>query len=363
MSILPITRGSYIISRFDAYRDFEEINTEITRVSFPDYIESIDYENITSEAAALNCAYASSIIADFMEEEGVIPTVSGRMSSHSFNFTINKVKSSDTISISVENSQIEIDAGYEGFESLAIIEAKNSLSDDFIIRQLYYPFRLWYSKVRKRVRPIFMTYSNNIFNFYEYEFKDPYNYNSLVLIKQKNYVIDQEAIRKEDIESILHTVHIVEEPNDIPPPQANNFKRVINLCEELMKRELTKEDIYINYDFVPRQADYYVNACIYLGLVDRRKEGRKSVYSISELGKRIMKQKYRTRQLSFVRLILSHKAFNDTLRIYLQSLEMPSTEMIVRFMKEAKMNIESEDTFKRRAESLVSWIKWILDLI
>ena len=31
----------------------------------------------------------------------------------------------------VNNSQIEIDGGFEGVETLSLIEAKNSLSDDF----------------------------------------------------------------------------------------------------------------------------------------------------------------------------------------------------------------------------------------
>lgn len=116
LSILPITRGSYVISKFDAYKDFEELNTEITRVHFPEYIECIDYENITSEATALNCAYASLIISDFMDEGGVIPAVSGRMSSLSFEFTIKKIKSNESIPIKVTNSQIEIDGGFEGME-------------------------------------------------------------------------------------------------------------------------------------------------------------------------------------------------------------------------------------------------------
>ena len=42
--------------------------------------------------------------------------------------------------IKVNNSQIEIDGGYEGAESLTIIEAKNNIADDFIVRQLYYPY-------------------------------------------------------------------------------------------------------------------------------------------------------------------------------------------------------------------------------
>ena len=64
LSILLVTGGSYLISQFKAYKDFEEKETEITKVPFPSHIESIDYENITSESAALNCAYVSGILAD-----------------------------------------------------------------------------------------------------------------------------------------------------------------------------------------------------------------------------------------------------------------------------------------------------------
>lgn len=362
LSILPITRGSYIISRFDAYKDFEEINSEIQRVSFPKYIESIDYKNITSESTALNCAYVSSIISDFMEEEGIVPSVSGRMSSLSFEFKINKINSKEYLPIEVENSQIEIDGGFEGYETLGLIEAKNNLSEDFLIRQLYYPYRLWQSKISKKVRPIFMTYSNNIFTFYEYEFKDPFNYNSLKLIKQKNYLIDQEKVNLEDIVYILNTTPIVKEPSHIPSPQANNFKRIINLCEELNKKSLTQEGIYINYDFVPRQADYYVNAGRYLGLIDKNQVGRQAIYSISKLGKMILEKDYKERQLSFVKLILSHRAFNKTFRLYLENGKMPSIIKIMSIMKQSNMRITSKETFKRRAESLESWINWIIAL-
>src|SRR5690554_5827738 len=41
LSILPVTRGSYLVSRFETYKDFEEKETEITKVPFPTYIESI----------------------------------------------------------------------------------------------------------------------------------------------------------------------------------------------------------------------------------------------------------------------------------------------------------------------------------
>ena len=44
LSILPVTRGSYLISQFEAYKDFEEKETKIVKVPFLNHIESIDYE-------------------------------------------------------------------------------------------------------------------------------------------------------------------------------------------------------------------------------------------------------------------------------------------------------------------------------
>lgn len=41
LSILPVTRGDYIISHFDAYHEFETDNSLITRVSLPTYIQKI----------------------------------------------------------------------------------------------------------------------------------------------------------------------------------------------------------------------------------------------------------------------------------------------------------------------------------
>ena len=88
LSILPITRGDYIISHFDAYHKFEPVSSDIARISLPYYIQSLNIDSITSEAVALNCAYVSGIMADFLEDEQLVPTVSGRMGSGNFDFEI-----------------------------------------------------------------------------------------------------------------------------------------------------------------------------------------------------------------------------------------------------------------------------------
>lgn len=143
LAILPVTRGDYIIGQFDVYHNFDRPSRQIHKFSFPSHICSISYGNITSESNAINAAYISGIIADFTEDEKLLPTISGRMSSEDFSFKIRNVINNEWVPICVSNSQIEIDGGYEGLKSFIIIEAKNSISDDFLIRQLYYPYRLW----------------------------------------------------------------------------------------------------------------------------------------------------------------------------------------------------------------------------
>ena len=184
LSILPISRGDYIISSFSAYREFETPVFETERVSIPPHIQSLIPQFIVSEAIALNCANACGILTDFLEDEDIVSTVSGRMSSGSFDFNIQTTKGQK--SVYVNNSQIEIDAAYEGLEYFSLFEAKRELSDDFLVRQLYYPFRTWSNKISKPVKTVFLVFTNGVFYLYQYQFENPKDYNSLRLGKQKN---------------------------------------------------------------------------------------------------------------------------------------------------------------------------------
>lgn len=88
LSILPTSRGTYEIGKFKTFCDFNKDDIEITPIDFPTFLESIDYKDITSESIAINCAFVSKILHDFTGEENLLPTVSGRMSSSVFDFTI-----------------------------------------------------------------------------------------------------------------------------------------------------------------------------------------------------------------------------------------------------------------------------------
>ena len=361
LSILPITRGDYVISSFSAYKEFEEPTQDVQRISIPAHIQSLMPQFLVSEAIALNCANACGILNDFLEDDELVPTVSGRMSSGSFEFDINT--SLGTKNITVSNSQIEIDAAYEGIHYLSLFEAKRDLSDDFLVRQLYYPFRVWSHRVTKTVKPVFLIFSNGMFNLYQYQFEDPQNYNSLILVKQRNYVIATE-ICLADIENLLRTVPLAQEP-DISFPQADCMSRIVNLIELLNEKPMTKQDITSEYAFDERQTNYYTDAGRYLGLIDKtHDEDGNILFQLSTCGHRIMGLEYKERQLALVTQILMHKVFNETLKLHLQCGEMPDKQTIIQIMKRSNLyRVEADSTYLRRSSTVVGWVNWILGII
>ena len=360
LSILPITLGDYVIGKFNCYHKFEIADEKIIKFSLPSYIKSLNSETVLSEKVALNAAFAAGIISDFVGDDEIIETVPGRMSSGNFNFNITDIKSSSPYNLQVQNSQIEIDAAYEGVKYLAIFEAKCEIAEDFLIHQLYYPYRTWREQVTKPVKTVFFVYSNGIYRLYEYQFENPQNYNSLKLVKQKNYSVEDTTINLEEIQNILQNVQLKSEP-EIPFPQVNSFERVINLCELLNKNELTADEITENYAFNARQTDYYTNAAIYLDLAQKLDSVR---YSITDLGKQILNLSFKQRQFEYCKCILSHKVFSDTLKKYFEYGSMPSKDEIVQIMINSNLyHIGSKNTYERRASTIKQWINWIVHLI
>ena len=368
LAILPITRGEYVIGHFDIYHSFEKEPVDITRVQLPAYVQSLNIDNITSEAIALNAAVASGIIAEFLEEEpgSLFSTVSGRMGSGSFSFHVNHIaKGQPSYCINVDRSQVEIDAAYEGINYLSLFEAKRDLADDFLVRQLYYPFRLWKDRVSKEVKTVFLVYSNGIYHIMEYAFDDIDNYNSLHLVKQRRYSIEDTTITMEDIQSVLHNVAPVPEPDKIPFPQANSFERVINLCELIKSsnEDVTKDKVTESYAFDERQSDYYTNAARYLGLIEKsHNKRREPVYKLTSKGAKILSSNYKQRQLEFCKCILEHPVFARALSKYLTTGTMLKGSDVVQLMKDAKIKKIKGDTMGRRSSSVIGWINWIVGL-
>lgn len=362
LSILPLSRQSYIIGEFDVYKKVN-YNQKLKPipVEFPGNITTIDPTNLYSESSALHCAYITGMIEKVLDESSYY-TISGRMSSGEFEFNIQTAKGQDNL-IRIKNSQIEIDAGYESKNKFMLIEAKNEMINDFHVRQLYYPYRLWREKTYKQVVPVLFTYSNDIFSFFIYEFTDPNRYNSIKLIEQKDFILEHEDIKLEDIIEIFHKVKIVQEP-EVPFPQADSFSRIVDLLGLLVENDLSRDYITRNYDFDVRQTSYYTTAGIYLGLIEKYKDENKNImFRLTKIGRKIMRLNTKEKYLHLVRLILSHKPFKLVLAEYFKCGYIPNKDKVVEIMKQCNLyNIDSERTYKRRSSTITGWIKWILNL-
>lgn len=362
LAILPISRGDYMIASFSAYEAFEAPAAAAQRVSVPPQLQSLMPQFLVSEAIALNCAGACGILQDFLGEERLVPTVSGRMSSGRFGFRIQT--GAGLKEVAVNHAQIEIDGAYEGANSLSLFEAKRDLAEDFLVRQLYYPFRVWSGRVTKPVNPVFLIFSNGTFYLYQYRFEDPANYSSLHLVKQKNYVLAADITRA-DLEGLLER----EPPAPEPPiafPQANSMSRIVNLMELLSEQPMTRQEITDQYGFDGRQTNYYTDAGRYLGLIDKDRAGPDGAicFLLSKLGGYIMGLGYRERQLALAAQILRHRAFRETLKLRLRCGAMPDTQAIVAIMRASGLyHVEAGSTFVRRSSTVAGWVNWIWNLI
>ena len=316
INILPDSRSSYVLGDFILYQKIPELDEPVTRmkqVELPDY-ETIDINNISSEANAINVLIISGILDDFLETSGNVSTFNGRMGTGCFDFevdTYRKIKRK----ISVNNAQCEIDGGFENEASVVIMEAKNVVHEDFHVRQLYYPYRLWRSRVKKPIRLVFSVYSNMIYRLFEYRFATPEDYSSIELVQAKNYSLQDTKISRQNLLEVRRNTAVKTDDNmegtKIPFIQANSMDRVISLLENMYENPMTTQQIAELMDFDLRQSDYYFNAGRYLGLFEKTADDGQKVVSLTALGNRIFRLNYKKRQLKLVELILEHRIFAD----------------------------------------------------
>jgi hypothetical protein len=183
--LLPIKNGAYVIVRGEGYVDIPSI-TETLNVYTSKLTFSLDTSKVgNSEMQHLDFAYASSLIRSFLNDDTLVLTIRGRKYTPHFSFNVGKQR------IDVESVQTEVDAGYEGKNQIALIEAKNSKTTNVIIRQLFYPYRQWSHHSTKKVITLFFEKRSNVYSLWQFEFLDEKNYNSIKLVKSKKFKLSE----------------------------------------------------------------------------------------------------------------------------------------------------------------------------
>ncbi len=173
--LLPVKNGEYAIFQGEGYVDIPQIETSTVL-----YHSKLEFRLETSsvgnsEMQHLDFAYASSLIRTFLNDESLVLTIRGRKYTPQFSFFVGNHF------LTTESVQTEVDAGYEGRNQVVLIEAKNSVSKNIMIRQLYYPFRQWQKHTAKKVNTLFFEKQKNIYCLWHFSFENEMNYNSIQL--------------------------------------------------------------------------------------------------------------------------------------------------------------------------------------
>lgn len=182
--ILPVKNGKYVIVKGEGYIDIPNIEsaTQLYSSKLDFILETSKVGN--SEMQHLDFAYASSLIRTFLNDDSLVLTIRGRKYTPPFSFYVNNQF------IETQSVQTEVDAGYEGRNQIVLIEAKNSLTTNTIIRQLFYPFKQWKSYTNKNVVTLFFEKHGNEYSLWNFIFQDENDYNSIILTKQEKFVIN-----------------------------------------------------------------------------------------------------------------------------------------------------------------------------
>ena len=181
--LLPVKNGEYVIVKGEGYIDIPKIDRAQEL-----YLSKIDFSLDTSlvgnsEMQHLDFAYASSLIRTFIQDDSLVLTIRGRKYTPEFSFNVGSHR------ITAKSVQTEVDAGYEGRNSVVLVEAKNSTASNTIIRQLYYPFRQWQNYTNKPVSTLFFEKSGDCYSIWQFHFTNLEDYNSIELVKSGKYRI------------------------------------------------------------------------------------------------------------------------------------------------------------------------------
>ena len=185
--LMPASNKEWVVIQGEGYIDIPEITSNPTPVKSKLDFEIESFNVGISEMQYLDFAFVHGITQQFLEDESIELTVRGRKRTPHFNYFVNDVE------VNCEGVQTEVDAGYEGRNSLTLVEAKSSKIKNEIIRQLYFPYRKWLMDINKPVRNVFFQFEEDskILSFWEYGFEDYLKYDSIYLINSKSYQLVQ----------------------------------------------------------------------------------------------------------------------------------------------------------------------------
>jgi hypothetical protein len=346
---LPIENGSYVLVKGQGFHEFEPIDSP-TRT----FDSKLDYEVTTAtglgESVFMHYAYNTGLLSDFVGIDALWKTNEGRFYADEFSFMVGQAGP-----IVQKSTQIQVDGLFEGRDSIVIIEAKTKEHPDFIVRQLYYPYRHWIARGNKNIKSIFMSVDldSKAYSLWQYHFSRPDDYGSIELDRSARFVIRENPHDGKELDRISA------DPELMDIPQADDVEKVCLMPLFIAEGFTTSGKLAKRVGFTSRQALYYTEAAEQLGLVERSKAEGKMRFSLTEMGEKVVASRPdRRHELvaeQLMRLPIMKAVFDDLMDNGAgRCLSRDDVAQIIQM--NSRLN---RTTSYRRAGTVCAWFSWM----
>jgi len=341
--LLPVRNGKFAIVKGEGFHTLEKIERErkyTSKIKFPLTMAG----RSRGEMQYLDYSINSGALEEIINAGTLYPSIRGREFCKKFNFIINKTM------LQAFSVQIEVDSGLEGEHAIVLIEAKINKPIDFIIRQLFYPYRHYkILSPNKEIIPVFFTYDfkSTTYNFWIYQFTDIFDYNSLQLKRSDSIKITKK--KNIEIQDIIKKSKISRK-NIIP--QANDLDKIIELVFKVEEGINDYHKVAKYFQFRERQSSYYREATEALGLL----YSEKGKYYLTDLGKRLVSLSSGDRNIFFTELLLDFELLSYCIEKIIENGFLKIGEIKSLIREKSYLN---ETTINRRANSLIAWLRWV----
>jgi len=324
--LLPVSTEEYVIVHGQGYHLLEEPGPP-KRVEgrYPFKMAMLGYGS--GENRFLLQAFHSGLLKQFTRTPLLCDAAGGKMRTGDFDF---RVDGSPTISV--------------------LFEAKPSWRSNFLIRQLYYPYRVARGLTSKNVRTFFMIADQDeeTYNLWEYGWKDPSDYEQIKLVRKGCYLIEQTA-------PPIETFEAIEPERDLGiVPQANDLQKVADF-PHLVRRGIDTAKKWAEfYGIAIRQASYYRQAAEALNLV----ASEDGTYALTEDGRRYVEMDVLKGSDFLAEQLLRVPLLNRVFQMVVDSGSSGvGQEEIARLI--AQSSRLTGTTLPRRASTVFAYFRWI----
>lgn len=351
--VLPVRNGVYRLVEGKGYEELPSIDG-----SPETWAHSLWFNFATREGSGedphLLYTYNTGLLSEFTGVDSLYQTSVGRRRSTRFEFKVGPSRP-----LTVEGVQFQVDGLFESSDEIIVVEAKVGAREDFLIRQLYYPYRHYDEETTKGVRTVFFVYDedSDIYNFWDYHFNDPYDYASVELQGARKFRISptepdldeyREVDRREELGWVIPQADTVERLQEIPFLVKRGYRNSKALQE--------------CYGFRRRQANYYSKAVEEnLGLIDRSGGN----YTLTDLGREYVNLRPDRRHELLARQMLQSPIINEIFQTLVERYveNLGRGDAVITRSEIAELIGENANltgtTLDRRARTILAWFEWM----